>query len=280
MNSDVTFYTLYHFFVKTFYSALGLLLFLNVSAFSQLLVGPEVGVNYSWTSFRDKELKDIYKMSPAVGFHVGGHIAFKVRNRFFLHTSLLYSTKGRTLNGKLDGTLKNSARYNFIDMPINYTVDFRGRIGKGKEFKYFLGIGPNISYWLGGKGKLYNSELEENNLGELSYKIDFSKSEDGEQMSDEMRVERPNRLQLGLNLMAGIVFEPWHKQRFMFSVRYELGHTYLAKSDGVFVDTYFYDPLQSRNQGFRISLAYLVDLKTEERKKGKSTLDKKRLNKR
>jgi hypothetical protein len=266
--------------VKTFYFALGLLLFLNVSAFSQLLVGPEVGVNYSWTSFRDKDLKDIYKMSPAVGFHVGGHIAFKVRNRFFLHTSLLYSTKGRTLNGKLDGTLKNSARYNFIDMPINYTVDFRGRIGKGKEFKYFLGIGPNISYWLGGKGKLYNSELEENNLGELSYKIDFSKSEDGEQMSDEMRVERPNRLQLGLNLMAGIVFEPWHKQRFMFSVRYELGHTYLAKSDGAFVDTYFYDPLQSRNQGFRISLAYLVDLKTEERKKGKSTLDKKKLNKR
>ncbi|HZB13549.1 MAG TPA: porin family protein [Chryseolinea sp.] len=266
--------------MKTFYFALGLLLFLNVSAFSQLLVGPEVGVNYSWTSFRDKDLKDIYKMSPAVGFHVGGHIAFKVRNRFFLHTSLLYSTKGRTLNGKLDGTLKNSARYNFIDMPINYTVDFRGRIGKGKEFKYFLGIGPNISYWLGGKGKLYNSELEENNLGELSYKIDFSKSEDGEQMSDEMRVERPNRLQLGLNLMAGIVFEPWHKQRFMFSVRYELGHTYLAKSDGAFVDTYFYDPLQSRNQGFRISLAYLVDLKTEERKKGKSTLDKKKLNKR
>ena len=105
--------------MKTFYFALGLLLFLNVSAFSQLLIGPEVGINYSWTSFRDKDLKDIYKVSPAVGFHVGGHIAFKVRNRFFLHTSLLYSTKGRMLNGKLDGTLKNSARYNFIDMPFN-----------------------------------------------------------------------------------------------------------------------------------------------------------------
>jgi hypothetical protein len=266
--------------VKTFYFALGLVLIFNVPAFSQLLVGPEVGVNYSWTSFHDKELKEVYQMNPTVGFHVGGHIAFKVRKRFFLHTSILYSTKGRTLNGKLDGMLKNSARYNFIDMPINYTVDFRGRIGKGKEFKYFLGIGPNISYWLGGRGKLYNSELEENNVGELSYKINFSNSEDDEQMSDEMRVERPNRLQLGLNLMAGIVFEPWHKQRFMFSVRYELGHTYLAKSDGVFVDTYFYDPLKSRNQGFRISLAYLVDLKTEERKKGKSTLDKRKLNKR
>jgi len=265
--------------VKTLYLTLGLLLILKVPTFSQLLVGPEVGVNYSWSSFRDKDLKEVYKMSPMPGFHVGGHLAFKVRNRFFLHTSLLYSTKGRVLNGKLDGLLKNSARYNYIDMPINYTVDFRGKIGKGKEFKYFLGIGPNISYWLGGKGKLYNSELEEGNRGELSYKVNFGKS-DGEQAPDEMLVESPNRLQLGLNLMAGMVFEPWYKQRFMFSVRYELGHTYLAKSDGNFLNTYFSDPLNARNQGFRISLAYLVDLKTEERKKGKSTLDKRNLNKR
>jgi hypothetical protein len=265
--------------VKTLYFALGLVLIINVAAFSQLLVGPEVGVNYSWSSFRDKDLKEVYKMSPVPGFQVGGHLAFKVRNRFFLHTSFLYSSKGRVLNGKLDGLLKNSARYNYIDMPINYTVDFRGKIGKSKEFKYFLGIGPNISYWLGGKGKLYNSELEEDNRGELSYKVKFGKS-DGEQAPDEMRVESPNRLQLGLNLMAGIVFEPWYKQRFMFSVRYELGHTYLAKSDGNFLNTYFSDPLKSRNQGFRISIAYLVDLKTEERKKGKSTVDKRKLNKR
>lgn len=253
---------------------------INVPAFSQLLVGPEVGVNYSWATFREKDLKEVYRMSPVPGFHVGGHLAFKVRKRFFLHTSLLYSTKGRILNGKADALLKNSVHYNYIDMPINYTVDFKGKIGKGKEFKYFLGIGPNISYWLGGKGKLYNSDLEENNLGELSYKIRFTKSSGDEPPSDEMSVERPNRLQLGLNLIAGMVFEPWYKQRFMFSVRYELGHTYLGKSDGNFVNTYFSDPLKSRNQGFRISLAYLVDLKTEERKKGKSTIDSKKLNKR
>jgi hypothetical protein len=62
----------------------------------------------------------------------------------------------------------------------------------------------------------------------------------------------------------------------MFSIRYELGHSYLAKSDGEFANTYFSEPLKSRNQGFRISLAYLYDLKTEERKKGKSTIDRRR----
>lgn len=265
--------------MKSFGLVVSILLIVNATAFSQILVGPEVGVNYSWASFREGDLKDRFRMSPVMGFHAGGHLAFKVRNRFFLHASLLYSTKGRTLDGKFDELLNNTAKYNYIDMPINYTVDFRGKIGKNKEFKYFIGIGPNLSYWLGGKGKFYNSDLEDDFRDPISYKIVF-KSPDDDQPEDEMRVERPNRLQLGLNLIAGMVFEPWPKQRLMFSLRYERGHSYLAKTNGEFSNVYFSDPLKSRNQGFRISLAYLYDLKTEERKKGKSTIDKRKLNKR
>ena len=259
--------------MKTFYFILHLSTVMGLPAFSQILVGPEAGVNYSWASFRNEELREEFKMSPVIGYHAGGHLAFKVRNRFFLHISLLYSSKGRVLKGKMDQLLKNSARYNYIDMPINYTVDFKGKIGKSKEFKYFLGIGPNVSYWLGGTGKLFNTELAENNRQQISYKIKFTTPTD-DQPADEMRVDRANRLQLGLNLVAGMVFEPWYKQRIMFSVRYELGHTYLAKTDGILPETYFHDPLKSRNQGFRISLAYLIDLKVEERKKGKSTIDR------
>ena len=104
-------------------------------------------------------------MIPTFGFHVGGHLAFKVRNRFFLHTSLLYATKGREIEGKTDVLLKTSERYSYIDMPISYTVDFKGKLGSNKEFKYFLGIGPNISYWLGAKGTLYNSTILGNSIG-------------------------------------------------------------------------------------------------------------------
>jgi hypothetical protein len=189
---------------------------------------------------------------------------------------VLYASKGRELKSNFDGLLKNTSRYNYVDMPINYTVDFKGKIGKRKEFKYFVGIGPNISYWFGGKGKFYNSELEEDNLGEIDYTIKFGTS-DIEQPEDVMSVSRSNRFQLGLNVVAGVIFEPWPKQRVMFSVHYELGHSHLAKSNGTFSGLYFSDPLKASNQGFRISLAYLVDLKTEERKKGKSTIKKKRL---
>ena len=259
--------------MKTLFTVLIAYFFICVPAFSQLLVGPEAGVNYSWTTFRDDELKDRFGMKPVVGFHAGGHVAFRVRKRFFLHASLLYATKGRVLTGKFDTALKNTSTYSYIDMPINYTVDFKGRIGKGKEFKYFLGIGPNISYWLGGKGIFYSSEIEEKNEEAFSYRIKFTSSDEDESPT-EMKVKNSNRLQLGLNLIAGMVFEAWDKKRFMFSVRYEVGHSYLAKADGSFSGIYFEDPLKSRNQGFRISLSYLVDLKTEERKKGKSTIDK------
>nr|WP_255534603.1 outer membrane beta-barrel protein [Chryseolinea lacunae] len=247
----------------------------GTSTFSQVLVGPEVGANYSWTSFGDKDLKSAYKVSPTFGYHVGGHLGFKVRKRFFLHTSLLYATKGRVLQGKDDPLTKNTSTYRYIDMPISYTVDFKGKIGKSKEFKYFLGVGPNVSYWLGGKGKLYTSELKANNFDEVHYKIVFKKSPDA-QADDEMNVDVPNRLQLGLNLVAGAVFEPGQRQRIMFTIRYELGHSYIAKSNGTFNQDYFQDPLQSRSQGFRVSLAYLYDLKTEDRKKGKSTIDRRK----
>lgn len=252
-----------------------LLMTIGFAASSQILVGPVVGGNYSWTSFGDKDLKSAYRVSPVFGFHAGGHLSFKVQKRFFLHASLLYSSKGRLLEGKLDTKLRNSERYSYIEMPISYTVDFKAKIGRSKEFKYFLGIGPNVSYWLNGRGTLYNSDLEEANLAELSYKAVYKKAPEN-QHSDEMIVQEPNRFQLGLNFVAGLVLEPAPRQRVMFSVRYELGHSYLAKSNGIFKDTYFQDPLRSSNQGFRVSLAYLYDLKTEDRKKGKSTIDKRK----
>jgi len=93
--------------------------------------------------------------------------------------------------------------------------------------------------------------LKENNFSEQKYKIVFNK-DPATQGLDEMNVQNANRLQLGLNLVAGAVFD-----RACASVSWSpfvmsLGHSYLAKTNGTFTQTYFQDPLQSRNQGFRI----------------------------
>ena len=94
--------------------------FLALSTFSsgQILVGPTGGVNFSWTSFENRDSKDTFKLRPMPGFFAGVNVSFKVRNRFFLHTSVLYSQKGKDVRGKLDPYYHNKARANFIEVPV------------------------------------------------------------------------------------------------------------------------------------------------------------------
>ena len=245
------------------------------SAMAQVLVGPVVGGNYSWATFSDKDLNDTYKTEGVFGYHAGAQISFRVKKRFFLHTSLMYATKGRSLKSNIEDQFSFSTQYNFIEVPVVYSIDFKVKTANAREFKYFLGIGPNISYWLGGKGEITDGNLLENNIEKLQYKIVFKSAEE-EQGNKEMVVTDPNRFQLGLNLAAGLVFEPMPRQRVMLTARYEIGHTYLAKSNGTVTETYFQDPMKSRNQGFRLSIAYLYDLKTADRNRGKSTAEHRR----
>jgi hypothetical protein len=61
-------------------------------------------------------------------------------------------------------------------------------------------------------------------------------------------------------------------------MRYELGHSFLSRTtDGTFIPTYYKDVLRSRNKGLRLSVSYLIDLRTEDRKKGKSTIKRSRM---
>lgn len=254
-----------------FFFVLGLIA-CDVSA--QVLVGPTLGPNFSWTSYDDKDLRDDYRVSPVPGFHGGVTVAFRVQNRFFLNTALIYSTKGKLVKRHDDPLFRNEATYKYIELPIVYTAEFKGNFGGSREYKWYFGAGPNVSYWLGGKGKIMSSDLNEINIDELAYKVVFKK--EPEQIDDdEMTVLEPNRIQLGLNIAAGFVFEPMGYQKIMLLFRYELGHSFMSRtSNGIFKPVFYEDEMRIRNHGLRISLSYLIDTKLEERKKGKSTIKK------
>lgn len=236
-----------------------------------------MGVNYSYIKFDDKDNKDLYKVTPVIGYHAGFNLSFRVRKRFFLHSSLIYSQKGKIIEGKDDTELRNKVVYNYIELPILYTVEFKMHAKNNREYKIYIGAGPNVSYWLGGKGTFYNSELREGFEDERKYRIAFGTNFENTS-NKQMGIEQANRLQLGLNISAGFVFEPLPQQEVMLTFRYELGHSFMSKTgDGAFANVVSYqDDLQVRNQGFRVSLAYLFDLKTDQRKRGKSTFDKRK----
>jgi Outer membrane protein beta-barrel domain len=243
----------------------------------QFLVGPIVSTQVSWVTLDDSDLDKFYSIKPQIGFQVGGGISFRVQKRFFLNASLLYSFKRKEINGKLDPILVNKVTYSSIDMPIIYTAEFTGKVGRSKSFKWFVGVGPTISYWLGGSGTLQSTDAQDNGIASLDYKIVFGPL-DPSLGINQMYVENANRVQLGLNLATGAVLEPHGLNKIMLTARFEIGHSFFSdsKAGGVFPAIADYaDVLRSRNMSVVFSAAYLIDLKTSQRKKGKSTIKKK-----
>lgn len=243
----------------------------------QVLIGPVAGPQLSWARFDDQDIRDDYTLKPVLRYHAGAMISLRVNKRFFLHTSFLYSKKGKVIEGLIDKKLENRVTYNHIDIPILYTAEFKAKLGGNRSFKYYIGGGPNLSYWLSGKGTISSTDIVEGGVSKINYKVVFKKPlEDVAQ--NEMTIAEPNRLQLGLNIVTGMVLEPLGMNKIMLTLRYEIGHSFLGRTNGVFpAATDYTDVLQSRNSGIRLSVAYLVDLKTDQRKKGKSTINKKKL---
>ena len=263
--------------VKVFILFIFLLFTANLKA--QILVGPVAGGQIGWIIFNEKANKDLYKTKPYIGFHAGGSVSFRVQKTFFLQTSIMYAQRGKTLVGKIDKSFNINAKYKYIDMPILFAKEFKAKFGKKRFYKWQVGAGPTISYWLGGKGLLNSIDLNENAINppnyDLPYHITFGKDPESVNQG-EMNIENPNRIQLGLNFSGGLIFEPIGLNKFMVTIQYQLAHSFLSpdsKGDfGLDGTLYYEDDLKVRNQGLALSISYFIDLKTEEKNKGKSTI--------
>ena len=255
-----------------------LLSLLCSQTYAQILIGPVVGGHLNKMVFDDKENKDLYKLKPMWNFHAGASIAFRAQKRFFLQTSFLYAQRGKLLEAKDVSGTRNEMKLRYIDIPILYTAEFKAKLGREKVYKWYFGVGPTISYWLGGKGVLTHADLNENAFNpptyDLPYKITFRK-DSASVATDEMNVREPNRIQLGLNVSAGLIFEPFGQRKIMINARYAFGQSFLSRSSngefGLPGILYYEDELKVRNQELVLSLHYFMDLKTDQRKKGKST---------
>ena len=169
-------------------------------------------------------------------------------------------------------------------MPILYLVEFKGKLSKksNREFKWYLGAGPTISYLLGGKGVITDGDLIEEDIQSLSYKITFGKDRE-DVKAQEMNINDANRIQLALNLSAGLILEPVGFNKIMVAMRYEFGHSFFSRTqDGYFGGfdniLVYEDELQIRMHTLNLSLHYFIDLKTDQRNKGKSTIKTKKGN--
>jgi len=261
----------------------------NAKTSTQLYVGPVIGGSLSKIYFFEEQFR--YKSLLAPGFDAGIMASLKVNKNFRLNGQLIYSQRSKTIVGTDDPRVDNSYKLkgvmSYIEIPIFYALEFKNlkgnqtsQGGKQKAYDWYVGAGPVITYWLGTKGTLRSSNLHEIQVDHFDYVGVFSNNVSGVEASGKEVIPDANRLQFGINITAGLAFEPVGFHRIMASVHLNLMQTFMGKSDATFpastpsagTNLDDIDVMKARNNSIRFSVGYLFDTKVETRKKGKSNI--------
>ena len=220
-----------------------LFLFSLSYSYGQLLVGSKIGVHAGQVQFEGESFKNQYDPNYKIGGNIGAAVTFPVMEPFSLHVEILFTSKGKSVTIPNE-SLKNIGQYYYIEMPIMMRV-----VVWPKE-AVFLAIGPNLSYWMGGTGKI--DDLE-SSASFTPYNIHFGQNDS----PNDLQVTHPNRLQLGLLLGLGKTFELKDERKLTLEARYEMGHSFLGTEDGAYIENLdFNDNLESKHQLISFNVAY------------------------
>jgi len=244
-----------------------LLILVSSISHAQLAIGPKVGFHLNRTVIADKDERGNFENSFAPGYQIGAKLAYILTKRFTFQSEFYYSRKVRKWK-ILDAELEHKAVYHHIDIPLLLKLNIYKQEDVVSQNQYYLKVGPNFSYWLGGSGTLSGGELE--TFGDYNYTIEFSENK-GE--DNVMYIDEANRLQLGFDMGAGALFQVLTNQFINVELSYILGHTFLGERESAQTKLLtFSDNLEASNRQFSISVAYLFgfDLGTKKAKQGPS----------
>ena len=151
----------------------------------------------------------------------------------------------------------NDAIYHNIDFPLLFRISFERKV-----YDWYVSVGPNFSYWLGGKGVIKSDELDEFFIDQTNYKILFRKA--GKEEVDgklAVNLEEPNRIQVGLTFGVGAFFHTLPGQHFMVDLRYEIGHSFLGKDERVDVGiAEYFENFKSATRLISVNFGYVFEI--------------------
>jgi hypothetical protein len=101
-------------------------------SFAQVInFGVKAGPLLSWVRSDDPEFRKQVKIKPRPGYSAGFVVSFKVKDRYFLHTEYLFSTKGKVVRGRVDKVLEDRITYNYVEVPLLYNIQFKDATRRG-----------------------------------------------------------------------------------------------------------------------------------------------------
>ena len=208
------------------------LLFSFHKGLAQFRLGPLGGVSVSRFVYEDKEYKEVFKTGFSPGFHLGMALNYQVDKRYSLQTELSFLKKGIDVRYEDDLVkVQNDASYRYLSAPVLLRFSRHKMIGS-QHLEFYVNVGPEINYWLGGRGVLETSERADFVNGrELAYQVSF---QEGQAFGKHMVVKEPSRLQMALGAGGGFIFDLGRTQNLAFDFRASLGvgKSFHGKDDG------------------------------------------------
>ena len=245
---------------------------LSFSSKGQILTGPLLGGQISRMQHSSQYEGIDYRQSFAVGYHGGWSYSYSIENSSLaFYSELLYSRKSTVqhYNSRSTRVIKHQRIARFIEVPL--LLRWVQPIQRGKT-SWFLEIGPQVSYWIGGNGDILAYEFfGSDDIENIPYDIKFS--DDGALTAEKMTVSQAKRVQFGLCIGGGVnvpINRKGHK--IMIDVRYVSGSTFMANDDSQPIGfSEIEDFLDFKYNTIQVSTAYLFPIDILGLRKGKSS---------
>lgn len=240
---------------------------LNAQA-QYFMAGPKLGIQANAVRYQLKSAYDQYETKVKPGFNAGFQFNIPLVKRFNLNPEINYTLKGRKNFSKETGWTLNEYHH-YVELPLILNFQSVAEIKKLGPFRnigpftWFLGFGPNLSYFLGGSGTL------ETGAGIWDYKLSFGGNE-GDYAY--LTLHEVNRWQWGLDFNLGIISPLKNNKNLVTTLRFSYGHTELGGENGSFMPILgFSDNLKHGYRTLSLSFAYLFSIDMGMIRKGKST---------
>lgn len=232
-------------------------------------LGVKAGPLMTWSVFGDSYEGRNTDNKLKLGYYGAGIISFPLKNNYSCVIEGGFSQKGRKV---IFEDKKNDATYYFVDAALLLRKSFHIQLGKNIPATCFINVGPHVSYWLGGKGKIGYKDGDG-----TPYKVVFADTFILSQSKFKtMYLVEANRWLFGADIGIGMTAPIRSTQRVLTELRFTWGHTfYGGRSSARYNWVDFTDTnMRSNERVISFTVAYMFDFDLREAKKGRSTKDK------
>lgn len=197
------------------------LVFCGENASGQFRTGPLAGISRSRFIYEDDEYKNLYNSDFKSGYHLGVALNYRVSKVYSLHTELSYLKKGIDVRYADDFVnIRNRSGFAYLSVPVLLRISIHNNIGS-QHVEFYGNVGPEVNYWLGGRGVLETSERSDFVINqELRYKVSFRQNQE---FGSHMVVGDPSRIQMSVGAGGGAIVDLGRGKNLALDFRLSLG---------------------------------------------------------